>query len=71
MSQEYLRLQQLQKRKRKKKQVDTKASKGRKIRYHVHDKLLSFMAPVDRYPNQDSIMSQTLFRNLLGQSLTS
>ena len=28
--------------------VDTKASKGRKIRYTVHEKLVSFLAPEDR-----------------------
>jgi len=71
MSQQYLRLQQIQKRKRKKKTVDTKASKGRRIRYNVHDKLVSFMAPMPyRYPNQDSILSQALFRNLLGRQTT-
>jgi protein AATF/BFR2 len=31
-----------------KKVVDTKASKGRKLRYTVHEKLVSFMAPEDR-----------------------
>jgi protein AATF/BFR2 len=31
-----------------KKIVDTKASKGRKLRYTVHEKLVSFMAPEDR-----------------------
>lgn len=30
------------------KQVDTKASKGRKMRYTVHEKLQNFMAPEDR-----------------------
>jgi protein AATF/BFR2 len=29
----------------KKKDIDTKATKGRKIKYLVHDKLLNFMAP--------------------------
>jgi protein AATF/BFR2 len=48
MSQQYLKLQQLQKRKKKKKLVDTKASKGRRIRYNVHDKLVSFMAAMVR-----------------------
>ncbi|KAI4263127.1 MAG: hypothetical protein L6R35_007358, partial [Caloplaca aegaea] len=33
---------------RKKKPVDTKASKGRKMRYTVHEKLQNFMAPEDR-----------------------
>ncbi|KAI9827654.1 MAG: rRNA-processing protein bfr2 [Phylliscum demangeonii] len=31
-----------------KKRVDTRASKGRKLRYTVHEKLLNFMAPQDR-----------------------
>ena len=30
-----------------KKSVDTKASKGRKMRYTVHEKLQNFMAPED------------------------
>jgi protein AATF/BFR2 len=30
---------------RLKRQVDTRASKGRKLRHHVHEKLQSFMAP--------------------------
>ena len=31
-----------------KKKVDTKASKGRKIRYNVHKPLVNFMAPIYR-----------------------
>lgn len=31
-----------------KKKVDTKASKGRKIRYNVHKQLVNFMAPIYR-----------------------
>ena len=34
----------------KKKNVDTRASKGRKLRYTVMDKLVSFAAPVDLPP---------------------
>jgi protein AATF/BFR2 len=33
----------------KKKEIDRKATKGRKIRYVVHDKLLSFMTPDDNH----------------------
>ncbi|KAG4305242.1 hypothetical protein PORY_001412 [Pneumocystis oryctolagi] len=33
------------KQKKQKKNVDTKASKGRRLRYHVHDKLQNFMMP--------------------------
>ena len=28
-----------------KKKVDTKASKGRKLRYHIHPKITNFLAP--------------------------
>jgi len=69
MSQKYFKLQQLKKRKKKTKTVDTRASKGRRIRYHVHDKLVSFMAPMPNYyPNQESLMAQILFRHLFGTS---
>ena len=33
--------------KKKRKQVDRRASKGRKLRYHVQEKLVNFMAPVE------------------------
>lgn len=35
-----------QARKSVKKDVDRKASKGRKLRYHAHPKLVNFMAPI-------------------------
>ncbi|XP_053562797.1 protein AATF [Bombina bombina] len=45
MGRQWLAIQKL--RSKIKKKVDTKASKGRKIRYHAHSKLVSFMAPID------------------------
>ncbi|XP_075051817.1 protein AATF isoform X2 [Mixophyes fleayi] len=44
MGRQWLTIQKL--RSKIKKKVDTKASKGRKVRYHVHSKLVSFMAPI-------------------------
>ncbi|XP_072266506.1 protein AATF [Pyxicephalus adspersus] len=44
MGRQWLAIQKL--RSKIKKKVDTKASKGRKVRYHVHSKLVSFMAPI-------------------------
>jgi protein AATF/BFR2 len=35
-----------QRQKKSKKHVDTKASKGRKLRYEVHEKMQNFMVPV-------------------------
>eukprot|EP00891_Asterochloris_glomerata_P009292 jgi/Astpho2/9292/Aster-06865 len=52
----------LQGRKRRK-QVDRRASKGRKLRFHVQDKLVSFMSPVEAAADA---MAPKLFRNLFG-----
>nr|XP_013102753.1 unnamed protein product [Stomoxys calcitrans]XP_013102829.1 unnamed protein product [Stomoxys calcitrans] len=45
VTKQYLELQKL--RQKMKKKVDTRASKGRKLRYVVHNKLINFMAPHD------------------------
>lgn len=49
-----------------KKEVDRKASKNRKIRYVVHEKIVNFMAPLDNlsnmYEGKDSIL-----KSLFGQ----
>ncbi|KAI8822550.1 apoptosis-antagonizing transcription factor [Fimicolochytrium jonesii] len=52
---------------KKKKKVDTRASKGRKIRYHIHEKLTNYMAPQPQGTWHDE-MSEELFAGLLGQS---
>lgn len=45
-----------------KKEVDRRASKNRKIRYIVHEKLVNFMTPVDApaLPEAESVL-QSLF----------
>ncbi|KAJ3162782.1 hypothetical protein HDU86_003756 [Geranomyces michiganensis] len=53
---------------KKKKRVDTKASKGRKIRFHVHEKLQNYMAPEPR-GNWHDAMVDKLFGALLGQGV--
>ncbi|KAI9006424.1 apoptosis antagonizing transcription factor-domain-containing protein [Hyaloraphidium curvatum] len=67
MASNHLLLKQLQDRKKKatKKQVDTRASKGRKIRYHVMDKLRNFMAPREVADMEDGLKNE-LFANLFG-----
>jgi protein AATF/BFR2 len=55
-------------RKKKKKVVDTRASKGRKIRYDPHEKLENFMAPVP-VSNWHDEMSEELFGSLFGFSM--
>uniref|UniRef100_A0A182NI03 Apoptosis antagonizing transcription factor/protein transport protein n=1 Tax=Anopheles dirus TaxID=7168 RepID=A0A182NI03_9DIPT len=62
------KLAELQKlRNKMKKKVDTKASKGRKIRYVVHNKLVNYMAPVPDYDWTDEAKDE-LFGSLFGQT---
>jgi protein AATF/BFR2 len=51
-----------------KKVVDTKASKGRRLRYTVQEKLQNFMAPEDRGEWGDRQRDE-LFSSLFGQRL--
>ncbi|XP_007554728.1 protein AATF [Poecilia formosa] len=65
MGRQWLAIQKL--RSKIKKKVDTKASKGRKVRFHVHSKLVNFMAPVDHSSMSDEARSE-LYRGLFGQN---
>jgi len=58
LSTRWLELQKL--RGKNKRKVDTKSSKGRKIRYAVHNKLVNFMAPYDASP-----MAEGAYKELL------
>ncbi|BGP17846.1 rRNA-processing protein bfr2 [Rhodosporidiobolus nylandii] len=53
--------------KKQKKVVDTRASKGRKIRYHVHEKAQNWMIPVEAGHWHDEQIDE-LFASLLGRS---
>merc|ERR1719431_2384717 len=61
---QWLQIQKL--RSKLKKKVDTRASKGRKIRYDVHSKLVNFMAPVVRKGNMEEAAKNELFSSLFG-----
>lgn len=63
MSKKYMEIQRM--RNKLKKQVDTRASKGRKIRYDVHEKLVNFMAPTDMTSMTDDAKNE-LFKSLFG-----
>lgn len=55
-------------RKKRHRNVDRRATKGRKIKYIVHDKLVNYMAPdTARYPMLTSGTVGQLFRSLFGQ----
>lgn len=51
-----------------KRQVDTKASKGRKMKFTVHEKLQNFMAPEDRTTWEPEAVDR-FFGTLLGQRM--
>lgn len=44
--------------------VDRRASKGRKIRYHIHEKLVNFMTPIELHAPQ---FAPNVFANLFGR----
>ncbi|KAJ2050500.1 rRNA-processing protein bfr2, partial [Coemansia sp. S2] len=52
----------------KKRTMDNKASKGRKIRYHVIEKLQSFMPPIPAGTWHEDMVNE-LFSSLLGQKV--
>ncbi|KAJ7281886.1 apoptosis antagonizing transcription factor-domain-containing protein [Mycena rebaudengoi] len=57
----------VQKQKKAKKKVDTKASKGRKLRYEVHEKLQNFMVPVPVTGMWHEEQIDELFSSLMGR----
>lgn len=66
MGRQWLVIQKL--RRKIKKKVDTKASKGRKVRFHIHSKLVNFMAPVDNGSMSEEACYE-LYRSLFGQNI--
>lgn len=55
---------------KRRKTVDRRASKGRKLRFHVHDKLVNFMAPASESyggSGDSNGVGPALFTNLFGQ----
>ena len=60
---QWLEIQKL--RSKAKRKVDAKASKGRRLRYQVHPKLVSFMAPHPETSWNDTAKNE-LFSSLFG-----
>jgi protein AATF/BFR2 len=66
MTRKYLNLRKL--RKKRTRIVDRRASKGRKIKYVIHEKLVNFMAPQpNRYPLAYTETANQLFASLFGR----
>jgi protein AATF/BFR2 len=49
-----------------KRKIDTRATKGRKIRYMVHSKLVNYMAPVSQNLFSEEAKTE-LFNSLFGK----
>lgn len=64
MGRQWLEIQRL--RSKVKRKIDTKASKGRRLRYDVHTKLVSFMAPQAKGTMSDSSRNE-IFSSLFGK----
>lgn len=64
LSRQWIALQQL--RSKMKRRIDTRATKGRRIRYAVHTKLVNFMAPEKSSECSDD-MKNELFASLFGK----
>lgn len=66
LGRQWIQLQSL--RSKMKRKVDTKTTKGRKIRYVVHNKLVNFMAPIEENAWADETKDE-LFSSLFGKTL--
>eukprot|EP00050_Salpingoeca_kvevrii_P020412 m.98203 g.98203 ORF g.98203 m.98203 type:complete len:164 (+) comp8855_c0_seq3:1342-1833(+) len=66
MGRQFVELNKL--RTKTKRKVDTKASKGRKIRYDVMPKLANFMAPDESFHTSSDAAKDDLFASLFRQS---
>ena len=65
LSKQWIQLQNM--RRKMKRKIDTRATKGRRIRYNVHNKLVNFMAPItinDVWSNQ---AKDELYNSLFGK----
>lgn len=51
-----------------KRKIDTRCTKGRKIKFDVHPKLVNFMAPVTNYQLTDTAINE-LYNSIFGIKL--
>lgn len=65
LGRQWIQLQNM--RSKMKRKIDTRATKGRKIRYAVHSKLVNFMAPIDENLWTDDAKTE-LYNSLFGRS---
>ncbi|XP_014205197.1 protein AATF [Copidosoma floridanum] len=65
LSQQWVQLQNM--RSKMKRKIDTKATKGRRLRYNVHQKLVNFMAPITVNDTWTNHAKNELYSSLFGK----
>lgn len=65
LSNQWIQLQNM--RKKMKVKVDTRATKGRRVRYNIHNKLVNFMAPITVYDTWTDSAKNELYNSLFGK----
>ncbi|KAL2719742.1 protein AATF [Vespula maculifrons] len=65
LSKQWIQLQNM--RSKMKRKIDTRATKGRKVRYNVHNKLVNYMAPITVYDTWTDSAKNELYNSLFGK----
>ncbi|CAL7949340.1 unnamed protein product [Xylocopa violacea] len=65
LSKQWIQLQNM--RRKMKRKIDTRATKGRRIRYNVHNKLVNFMAPITVNDTWTDLAKDELYNSLFGK----
>ncbi|XP_014469308.1 PREDICTED: protein AATF [Dinoponera quadriceps] len=65
LSKQWIQLQNM--RNKMKRRIDTHATKGRRVRYNVHDKLVNFMTPIAVYDTWTDSAKNELYNSLFGK----
>ncbi|XP_063990645.1 protein AATF-like [Diachasmimorpha longicaudata] len=65
LSKQWIQLQNM--RSKMKRKIDTRATKGRRIRYNVHAKLVNFMAPITVDDTWSDLAKNELYNSLFGK----
>ena len=65
LSKQWIQLQNM--RRKMKRKIDTRATKGRRIRYNVHNKLVNFMAPITTNDVWSNQAKDELYNSLFGK----
>lgn len=65
LSKQWIKLQNM--RSKMKRKIDTRATKGRKVRYNVHNKLVNYMAPITVYDTWTDVAKNELYNSLFGK----